>query len=184
LAERVSHKRMGVLAALMLFLVSCAQPLPPGEEGRREASVPAVPPLVRHVPNEVIRTTWTFRSNDEECIAIAAASGTSVQVSVRRDAPIRLVVALASAPVPRPVTAPLHFTGSAGSWQVTARRAGARQFTVALGSDDTALSRILILLSGGTLELGKPPQPIVSLSISPSDTQGQTWFDCARGKML
>jgi hypothetical protein len=175
---------MRVLAALMLLLVSCAQLLSPGEEGRREASVPAVPPLVRHVPNEVIRTTWTFRSNDEECTAIASASDSSVQVSVRRDAPIRLVVALSPAPVPRPVTVPLRFTGSAGSWQVTARRAAARQFTVALGSDDTALSRVLILLSGGTLELGRPPQPIVSLAISPSDTQGQTWFDCARGKML
>jgi hypothetical protein len=41
---------MRVLAALMLLLVSCAQLLSPGEEGRREASVPAVPPLVRHVP--------------------------------------------------------------------------------------------------------------------------------------
>jgi hypothetical protein len=175
---------MGVLAALMLLLVSCAQPLPPGEEGRREASVPAVPPLVRRVPTEVVRTTWTFHSSDEECTAIAAAPGTSLQVTVRRDAPIRLVVALAPAPATRPVTAPLRFNGSAGSWQVTARRTAARQFTVALGSDDTALSRILILLSGGTLELGRPPQPIVSLAISPSDTQGQTWFDCARGKML
>jgi len=184
LAERVSHARMRVLAALMLLLASCAQPLPPGEEGRREASIPAVPPFIRHVPNEIVRTTWTFRSSDEECTAIAAGPGTSLQVAVRRDAPIRLVVALAPAPTPRPVNAPLHFTGSAGSWQVTARRTAARQFTVALGSDDIALSRILVLLSGGTLELGRPPQPIVSLAISPSDTQGQTWFDCARGKML
>ncbi len=147
--------------------------------------MPAVPPLVRHVPTPPqIHTTWTFRSSDEECVAVAAAAGTSVLISIRRDAPIRLVVSLESQPVHGSVTVPLRFTGPAGLWQVSARRTAARRFAVTLGSDDKALSRILVLLSGGMLELGQPAQPIVSLVISPSDAQGQSWFDCARGKML
>jgi hypothetical protein len=174
--------RIGVLAALMLLPVGCAAP--PPEEVRREASVPAVPPLIRHAPNPVIHTTWTFRSSDEECVAVAAAAGTGLQVTIRRDTPVRLVVSLAAQPEHRSGTAPLRFAGPAGAWQVAARRTAARQFTVALGRDDTALSRILILLSGGMLDLGAPAQPIVSLAIGPSEAQGQTWFDCARGKML
>ena len=168
----------------MLLLASCAQPLPPGEEGRREASVPAVPPLVRHVPNEVVRTTWTFRSSDEECTAIAAASGTSLQVTrpPRCADPPRRRPRTGASPATGDRSASLHRIGRILAGHRP--RAAARQFTVALGSDETALSRILVLLSGGTLELGRPAQPIVSLAISPSDTQGQTWFDCARGKML
>ena len=79
---------------------------------------------------------------------------------------------------------PLRFTGPAGAWQVAAHRTAAHQATVALGADDTALSRILVLLSGGVLEVGTPSQPIATLAISPSDAQGQTWFDCAHEKVL
>ena len=124
MAERVSRACIGALAVLTLLPVSCA-PLPPGEEGRREASVPAVPPLVRHVPSPQLHTTWTFRSSDEECVAVAAAAGTSVLITIRRDAPIRLVVSLESQPVHGPVTVPLRFTGPAGRWQVSARRTAA-----------------------------------------------------------
>ena len=167
----------------MLFLVGCTPPAPPAEEGRREASVPAVPPLARRVPSQVVRTSWTFSSSDEACTAVAAAAGTSLLVAVRRDAPIRLVVSLAS-PAVGSVSVPLRFTGAAGAWQIVARRTAAHQIAVTLGSDETALSRVLVLLSGGVLEVGAPAQPIVSLAISPSDAQGQSWFDCARGKML
>jgi hypothetical protein len=183
LAERVSRVWITTLAVLTLLPVSCA-PLPPGEEGRREASVPAVPPLVRHLPSPQIHITWTFRSSDEGCVAVAGAAGTSVLITVRRDTPIRLAISLESQPVHGPVTVPLRFTGPAGLWQASARRTTAHRFAVTLGSDDRALSRLLVLLSGGMLELGEPAQPIVSLAISPSDAQGQSWFDCARGKML
>ena len=183
MAERFARACIGAFAILTLLPVSCA-PLPSGEEGRREASVPAVPPLVRHIPSPQVHTTWTFRSSDEECVAVASAAATSVLISIRRDQPIRVIVSLESQPVHGPVIVPLRFTGSAGLWQVAARRTAAYRFTVTLGFDDTALSRVLILLSGGMLELGEPAQPIVSLTISPSDTQGQIWFDCARGKML
>jgi hypothetical protein len=182
-AERASHAWQAALAVLTLLPLGCAQP-PPGEGTRREASVPAVPALVRHTPPPPIRTAWTFQASDTACVAVAAAAGTSLLVSIRRDAPIRAVVALETPAAHGPASVPLRFTGPAGAWQVAAHRSAARRFTVTLGADDTALSRVLILLSGGTLELGEPAQPIVALSIGASDTQGQAWFDCARGKLL
>lgn len=169
--------------APMLLLAGC-EPPPPVQEERHEASVPAVPPLVRRpAPRVVVRTGWTFNAGEEECTAMAAASGSSLLVTVRRDAPIRLVVTLA-APAQAPGSAQLRFTGQAGSWQVAARRAAARQLAVALGSDESALSRILVLLSGGTFEVGAPAQPITTFTIGPSDKPGQDWFDCARTKTL
>jgi hypothetical protein len=166
----------------MLFLAGCTPP-PPADDGRREASVPAVPPLVRRPSSQVVRTSWTFNSADDECAAVAAAAGMSILVAVRRDAPIRLVITLAS-PSHGPSRVPLRFTGPAGGWQVAARQTAARQIELALGSDEIALSRVLVLLSGGMLAVGEPAQPIVSFVIGPSDSQGQIWFDCARGKML
>jgi hypothetical protein len=131
----------------------------------------------------VVRAAWTFRSSDTECVAVAAAGDTSLLVTIRRDAPIRLTVSLATPSAHGPSTLPLRFSGPAGAWQVSARRTAARQLAVTLGSDDTALSRVLVLLNGGTLDLGNPSQPILSLAISASDAQGQAWFDCARSKL-
>ena len=152
-------------------------------EVRHEASVPAVPPLVRRpAPRVVVRANWTFSSGDEECTALAAAGGNSLAVTVRRDAPIRVAITLA-APAQVPVAAQLHFTGQASNWQAMAKRSSLRQVAVSLGADEDALSRILVLLGGGTLEVGPSPQPI-TFNIGPSDAQGQDWFDCARAKAL
>ena len=165
----------------MLLLDSCTA-LPPGEEGRREASIPAVPPLVRRAPARVIRTEWTFRAGDDECTAIAAAAGTSLSVTVRRNTPIRLMLLLPSSS--NAPSLPVRFRGPAGGWVASARRFGARQLNVTLGADQDALSRVLVLLNGGTLQVGEPAQPIALFVIRPSEAQGQGWFDCAREKML
>ena len=142
------------------------------------------PHRYRRAPSQPLRTTWTFRAGEEECVATAAGAGASAVVSAQRDSPIRLLVSLPATPVPpAPANTAVRFAGPAGSWQATARAAG-RQFTVALGSDETALSRILVLLSGGVLDLGDQGKPVASLTVSPSDTEGQKWFDCARAKVL
>jgi hypothetical protein len=67
---------------------------------------------------------------------------------------------------------------------VTAYQISATQLGVKLGSDNTALSHVLVLLSGGTLNVGLAPHGVVSLVIRPSDTSGQNWFDCAREKLF
>jgi hypothetical protein len=104
-------------------------------------------------------------------------------VTIRRNAAAELVVSLAAQVVPAsPV--PLRFSGPAGNWQVQARRTASRALAVSLGSDNTALTQVLVLLSGGAFDVGSPDRPIASLVIAPSDTRGQAWFDCARGMMF
>ena len=106
-----------------------------------------------------------------------------MRVTVRRETAIRLNVSLAPQ-YDHEKTVPLRFVGPAGTWQVTAYQISATQLSVKLGSDNTALSHVLVLLSGGTFNVGLPPHSVVSLVIRPSDTSGQNWFDCARDKLL
>jgi hypothetical protein len=168
------------LATLSLLLVGCAAQ-PPSVEGQTEASIPAVAPAVPRASRQVIRTTWDFEAGPEQCVAVAAAGRTSLRVTVRRNAAIQMTVSLPG-PLPPGRSAPmaLRFNGPAGSWQVSARPVGSRQLTAALGSDETALSRVLVLLSGGVLEIGEQERAIPSLALAPSETRGRTWFDCAR----
>ena len=129
-----------------------------------------------------MRATWAFESGSEQCVASADAGTASVRVTVRRHAAVELLVSLAQV-VPASAV-PLHFSGPAGDWQVLARRNAARVLGVTLGTDNTALSHVLVLLSGGTFDVGPPERLIASFVIAPSDTRGQAWFDCARGMMF
>lgn len=131
----------------------------------------------------VLHAEWSFSSNGDECLATASAGATALRISVQRKSAIRLTVSLARQ-YEHEATVPLRFAGPAGNWQVTARAYGTSSLGVTLGSDNTALSHILVLLSGGTLNVGLPPHPVVSLVIKPSDTSGQDWFDCAREKLM
>ena len=105
-----------------------------------------------------------------------------MHVTIRRNEPVQLTVSLAAQPVPNTVS--LRFSGPAGNWQAQAHRSSSRAVGVVLGSDNTALSRVLVLLSGGTFDVGPPDQALASLAIAASDTRGQLWFDCAREKMF
>jgi hypothetical protein len=172
------------VAALALLLAGCAAQ-PRTDEGRREASVPVVAPAVQRAPRQVIRTNWSFDARSDECVAVAASGRTSLQVTVRRNAPIRMTVSLpASLPPNTHAPVALRFNGPAGHWQVNAQQTANRQLAVALGSNDTALSRVLVLLSGGVLEVGEQEQGFPSLGLAPSETPGQLWFDCARNNMI
>jgi hypothetical protein len=174
------------LALLALLLAGCTAQ-PPTEEGTREVPAPvaAAPTVKRVLPRQVIRTTWSFTAGSDECVAVAASGPTTLQVTVRRDAPLRIVVSLPVQLEPgRRAPLALKFNGPAGQWQVSAQRVTSRQIAAVLESNDTTLSRVLVLLSGGVLEVGDPEQAVPSIGLAPSEAQGQRWFDCARNTMI
>lgn len=141
------------------------------------------PPIVVPPPSQVLRTTWSFESGTDKCVAIASSGSTSLRVTVGRAAPIQLAVFLAAS-MAQKLPVPLRFSGPAGNWVVSARPVASRQLFASLGADNVALTRVLVLLSGGTFDVGTSDQPIVSLAIAPSEASGQHWFDCARRQML
>ena len=116
--------------------------------------MPVVAPPPKPVPRQVIHANWTFDVRNDECVAVAAGGGTSLRVSIRHNAPIAVSLALA---VDRPhgrAAIPLRFTGQAGNWQVTGQQTASRQIICHTGTDETALSRVLVLLSGGVVDVG------------------------------
>jgi hypothetical protein len=165
---------------LALLLNGCAQQ--PVDDGRQELAAPAMAPAVTRPPSPVPRANleWTFESSGDECVATARAAANSLGVTVRRGMPIRLVISLGR---PIPAKVPIRFAGSAGGWQALALQAGRQQLAVDLGPDETALSRLLVLLSGGTMDVGGRDQVIIALTIPSSDGKGQVWFDCARNRL-
>ncbi|HEY7577533.1 MAG TPA: hypothetical protein VH855_08045 [Acetobacteraceae bacterium] len=168
----------------LLLLQGCASK--PTQEAAPELPVPPVPPSqpARRPASQPIRTAWSFREGADDCSATAAAAGASLEVAVRHDAPIRLALTLQSISLRAQAGVPLRFTGPAGSWRVAARATGAHMLAATLGSDETALSHVLVLLGGGTLEVGEAGAVRGALEISPSNKDGQAWFDCARNKVL
>jgi hypothetical protein len=171
---------VGLLFALGVcaLVTSCNQPAP---QPKPEAEAPP-PPAAKPAPVPTLRPEWSFNARSDECVAVAAAGATAVRVTVRRSSPIRLDVSLAHEYTYDPVV-PLRFAGPAGTWQVTAHEVGKAMLAVTLGADNSALSQVLVLLSGGTFNVGRPPHAVVTLTIRPSDVSGQNWFDCAREQM-
>jgi hypothetical protein len=174
-----------VVALSGLLLVNGCAPQPV-EEAAPALPVPPVPPPPppRRPASPTIHTTWTFRTGGDDCAAEASAAGVSLQIAVQRDAPMSLRLALQPVSLRSQAAVPLRFNGAAGSWRIVGRATGPHALAASLGSDAAALSHILVLLSGGLLEVGEAGAPFAFLDISPSEKNGQAWFDCARSKVL
>jgi len=176
---------VATFTALALLLYGCGKPT--SDAGQSEPVTPPVIAPAQPPPRLTVRTSWTFTAGNDECVAVAAGGGTSLRVSIRRAASINLVLSAPTQTGQRfaehgPV--PVRFAGSAGRWQVSAQQLANHQLNVTLGTGDIALSRVLVLLSGGVLDVLNPEQVTLSLTIAPSDAAGQYWFDCARSKLL
>jgi hypothetical protein len=179
--------RVACVVALsgLLFMNGCAPE--PVEEAAPALPIPPVPPPPppRRLASPTIHTSWTFRTGGDDCAAEASAQGVSLQIAVQRDVPMRLSLVLQPVSLRSGAAVPLRFNGTAGSWRVVGRATGPHALTASLGSDAApALSHILVLLSGGLLEVGEGGASLANLDISPSDRNGQVWFDCARSKVL
>jgi hypothetical protein len=134
-----------------------------------------------HAAHPVLRAAWSFQSGPDACIATARAGAASLEIAVRPDSAIRLTLALPGDPPDRPVA---HFSGPAGHWAMLGLRAGHHEAAFALGRNESALSRVLMLLSGGMLQVEAPGEALPTLSLPESGADGQQWFMCARRNVI
>jgi hypothetical protein len=161
---------------LALLPVCCAAPQPPPKPPEPAPEAQAPPP--RHPPRPILRTAWSFQSTPDACIALAKAGAASLQISVRREGLIRLTISLPGDAPAKPVA---RFTGPAGRWLIPGIHPAPRVELFTLARDETSLSRILVLLSGGTLNLQPAGGDLPILSLPESGAEGQHWFACVRG---
>jgi hypothetical protein len=170
-----SRLRSMFVLLLALSPACCATTPPPPEPAAPAPEVlgPPAPPAVR----PVLHAAWSFHTEPDACIAVARASAASLQIAVRREGLIRLTMSLPGDAPAKPV---VRFNGPAGRWMIPGTPAGRRQDLFTLARNETSLSRILVLLSGGTLDLQPPGEDLPILSLPESGANGQQWFACVR----
>ena len=160
-----------ILAALLLG--SCTKPAaPPLPPPPAVEAPPPTPP-----PRPVLHAGWSFQTGPSVCVAVAAAGHIRLLVAVRRSGPVRITVTVPLDVSGRPVA---HFRGPAGAWSLTGWKAGKREFGFNLPRSVDSLSHVLILLSGGTMDLESQGEAIPRLDLAASGADGQRWFTCAR----
>ncbi len=164
---------------LLALLPACCSTPPPAPKPTEPAPAAQAPPARPARP--ILRAAWSFQTGPDACVALAKAGSATLQIAVRREGLIRLTVSLPADAPARPVA---HFSGPAGRWLVPGTHAGRREAVFALARNETSLSRILMLLSGGALDLEPPDQDLPILSLPESGAEGQQWFTCVRGIVI
>jgi hypothetical protein len=159
---------------LALVPASCSTPPPPPKPAEPPPEAVAPPP--RPV-RPILHAAWSFQTGPDACVAVAKAGPASLQVAVRRAGLIRLTVSLPGGAPRRPVA---RFAGPAGRWLISGSNPVHREALFTLERNDASLSRILILLSGGTLNLEPPGEDFPILSLPETGAEGQQWFTCVR----
>lgn len=170
---RTPNGPIAVLLGLLL-LASCAHPAP-----KPPPPQPPPPPPAAEQPR--LHPEWSFQTGPNACLAVAAAGHTRLVVAVRRKQPVRLSVTTPDDSSGRPVA---HFHGPAGAWSATGWHAGEHEIVFTLGRDLDSLSRVLMLLSGGVMNLEAPEKNLPIFILSAAGEHGQRWFACARNLVI
>jgi len=172
--RRIGARRLRTLSAvpLALALACCAKPAPPPATAL-PLPLPPPPPVIR----PVLRTAWTFDTAPESCVMAARASRASLLLTVRPEGPVRLVLALPAPPPARPAA---RFAGTAGRWTIAGTALPRDRAVFLLPRNDTTLGRILMILSGGMLDIRPDTSGLPILSLPESGAAGRQWFACAR----
>ncbi|HTW70883.1 MAG TPA: hypothetical protein VME47_13415 [Acetobacteraceae bacterium] len=156
------------------MLAGCAKPAtPPPQPAAMALPLPPPPPVTR----PVLRAVWNFDTAHESCIMAARTRRASLLLNLRPEGPIRLIVSL---PAPSPPDPAAHFTGPAGQWTIGGTALARDQAAFPLPRNETTLGRILMILSGGTLDLRPDAAGLPILSLPESGAAGREWFACAR----
>lgn len=133
-------------------------------------------PRPRPVIKQSMTATWAFNGNGP-CKATATSSGSTLELTADRTAAV-IALRYRAADAPRGA-APLRLSGPAGSWSLPARAVG-RAVQVSRAMDEDAASRMLVLLSGGTVVAGRAG----GLNLPNAGEAGRAWFECVRRQLL
>jgi hypothetical protein len=130
-----------------------------------------------------VSVAWSFAA-DGACTASAAGSGAAFNLVVD---PARMTLAVSGFPFAvgsGGAVVPVAYSGSSGSWVLSGRPSGRHQVSVAEPMTEVQASRILFLLEGGTIRLGRAGGDTLTLRVPEAGAAGQAWFGCVRKVLL
>jgi hypothetical protein len=185
--RRAGRKRWCWIGCLTtLYLLAGCETTPPVPEPI-QVEPPLRPVLVApSSPRRVLGAVWSFTSKPDRCVASAANSALTLTLVAEEGRSLSLELHARAAPefgAGRPAM-PIAFAGQAGSWRVQGRPSSRGRILLAFPLDETSASRVLVLLSGGTLEAGRPESGLPLLLVPAAGPSGQVWFECVRRQLF
>lgn len=163
---------VALCTVLLLVLAACATP-PPAPPAQ-SLPLPPPPPPIR----SSVHATWTFQRRPHECEATARAGAVSLRIVAREARPVLLTLSPLASDAPHWLR--LRFAGPAGTWAIEAAAPHGHSAVASFGPGTTGLSRLLIMLSGGTLTPEQPAAGLPAIVLPPSGADGTHWFDCVQ----
>lgn len=165
---------MGLAACTPAPVVVAVPPPPP--------PAPLQPPPPPPLPPAPVASSWSF--DGSACSAKASGPGLSLDVTAS-STELSLVIHAARRVSQRANTdVPIAFTGRAGNWTVAGRLAAPRQITAASPMSEDAVSRVLVLLSGGTIRINNGRAGLPTLRVPDAGQPGRSWFECAKQRLF
>lgn len=173
----------GLLPALAvaLLVMGCAATPPPVVVAPPVAA--AQPPPAPPAAPRWLALRWTFRADDAACRAVATGRGAAVSVTVTRDMVGLAARLTAPAGQARPAGGTVQFQGAAGAWSVPLTQGGRRTAALTGGLNEDAVGRVLVMLSGGRLQVGRAGAGWPVLLLQASGNPGKLWFECVRRQL-
>jgi hypothetical protein len=161
-----------------LTLAGCQAPKPAAEPPAAAAQPLPLPPSPPSPPR-AFAAAWSF-AGEPACTATAAHPAMSLQVDVDSEQATFTLHEVAGYPFPAAASTTITFTGTSGSWSVNGRNAGQRRIVAAEPTRAEQASRILFLLNGGTIQVGRAADGVPALKVPAAGPDGQAWFACVR----
>lgn len=166
---------------LALLAMGCTATPPPVAVPPPVAA--AEPPPAPPAAPRRLALRWTFRADEAACRAVAAGPGAAVSITVTRNT-VGLAARLTTPGAPvRPAGAAMQFQGAAGTWSAPLTQTGRRTAALAGGLNEDAVGRVLVMLSGGRLQVGRAGAGWPVLLLQASGAAGKLWFECVRRQL-
>ncbi len=180
---RLPVSRVVMTALLLLGGCKSVSHLPP------PPPTPLLPlPPIRPPPPAEVRepAIWHFGSSTGACTAAAIGRTARLQITLRAGHVALFVLYAARGMERQGPTAPgaLGFRGAAGGWTAPAQIGPGSLAVAALQLNDQTVSRVALLLDGGTLAPVGAGEVLPVMLLPSAGAAGRRWFGCARGLLF
>lgn len=154
-------------------VVAVPQPPPPA---------PLQPPSPVPVAPAPVASRWSF--DRSACSAKASGPGLSLDVTASSDQLSLVIHSVRRVSQRANTDVPVAFTGRSGNWTLAGRVANVRQIAAVSPMSEDAVSRVLVLLSGGTIRISNGRAGLPILRVPDAGQPGRTWFECVKQRLL
>ena len=174
-----------VVVTGLSVLCACTTPPEPIEPPRAQAELP-VPPLPRRPPvtePRLVDAPLNVEVRDGVCLARASHPALSLEIEVR-DGQVELTLRPSRVTRVSQASVQLGFSGEVGSWRSRGRLTTRGVIELREALDERAATRLLALISGGTLQPLRTGSALAGMRLAPAGERGPEWFECVRRQLV